>query len=106
MSQSHTLYNLDKRETINTRQAQLMSQCSTELCTATALWLLVANSNGRGGGDAKSHPMVGRWAGDRIVVQGDYAQPTDPGYISQAEISQFQDITIGVREMLYEQFIA
>ena len=35
---------------------------------------LLADGNGRGGGDLRSDsPMIGRWARDRIVIAGDYA---------------------------------
>jgi hypothetical protein len=39
----------------------------------TALAVLLSNGNGRGGGDLNSdNPIVGSWAGDPIVVAGDY----------------------------------
>lgn len=75
--------------------------------------LLLSNSNGRGGGDlyvgygedlktndgngnytltpkgaeiqARIKAISGRWAGDRIVVQGDYAEAGDPAYILDTE---------------------
>jgi len=35
---------------------------------------LLADGNNRGGGDLHSdHPIIGSWAGDRIVIAGDYA---------------------------------
>jgi hypothetical protein len=38
------------------------------------LAILLADGNGRGGGDLNSdNPIVGSWAGDNIVVAGDYA---------------------------------
>ena len=51
---------------------------SGSLCSAngtlTALAILLANGNNRGGGDLHSdHPIIGSWAGDRIVIAGDYA---------------------------------
>lgn len=30
-----------------------------------------------GGGDAPKHPMIGRWAGDRLLVHVDYATAND-----------------------------
>lgn len=42
-----------------------------------ALMALLACSNGRGGGDLAEHPLIGRWAGDRIAVVGDYAERGD-----------------------------
>jgi hypothetical protein len=39
----------------------------------TALAVLLSNGCGRGGGDLHSdNPIVGSWAGDQIVVAGDY----------------------------------
>lgn len=108
MGQNYKLYNPDKKEYVHPRRidsgAKLMEQCGFEKSTATALWLLLANSNGRGGGDASAHPMVGRWAGDRIVVQGDYAGPTDPGYISAEEADAFTDISKDVKALLDAEF--
>ena len=54
--------------------SKTVEQMGFQGSTADALFLLVANSNGRGGGDVEDHDMVGRWAGDRIVVQGDYSE--------------------------------
>lgn len=43
-----------------------------------ALCLLLADGNGRGGGDFRTlkedtDSLIGSWAGDRIVIAGDYA---------------------------------
>jgi hypothetical protein len=39
----------------------------------TALAVLLSNGNGRGGGDLdSSNDIIGSWAGDQIVVAGDY----------------------------------
>src|SRR3970040_166079 len=50
----------------------------------TALAILLAVSNGRGGGDYHANEKdpslsewVGRWGGDRIAVVGDYAEDGD-----------------------------
>lgn len=59
----------------------------------TGLTLLLADGNGRGGGDFRLHDelrgaepvdtsLVGSWAGDRIVFAGDYA---DPGRFTTVE---------------------
>jgi hypothetical protein len=106
MGQYHVLYNADKKEYVHGHDIdnglKLMEQVGHETSTASALFLLVANSNGRGGGDAKPHPMIGRWAGDRIVLQGDYAKSTDPGYIANTE--DFTNISPQVLEMLVDIF--
>jgi hypothetical protein len=44
--------------------------------TMAGLAILLADGNGRGGGDISEDPVsgiIGRWAGDRIVIAGDYA---------------------------------
>jgi hypothetical protein len=44
--------------------------------------------------------MVGRWAGDRLVVQGDYVASTDTAYIPEDEIESFTNISADVKGML------
>lgn len=104
MGQYHKLFNKDKKEYVHAHRIdnglKLLEQVGFEKSTSTALFLLVANSNGRGGGDANPHPMIGRWAGDRIVVQGDYAEPTDPGYIQEDELETYADISAQVMDLL------
>jgi hypothetical protein len=46
--------------------------------------------------------MIGRWAGDRILIQGDYAEKTDQAAQSPSELEAFTDISAGVAEMLAE----
>ena len=108
MGQYHILYNIDKKEFVHGHHIdnglKLMEQCGWPRSTATALWLLVANSNGRGGGDALKHEMVGRWAGDRIVVQGDYAEPNDTAYLTEKDIESFTEISSKVSDMLNKEF--
>ena len=78
MGQYYILANLDKQEYLNTYTfndgAKLLEfGCSGE-GTMTALAVLLSDGNGRGGGDLHSDdPIIGSWAGDRIVVSGDYA---------------------------------
>lgn len=46
--------------------------------TMLALAVLLADGNGRGGGDilgVDDLPVVGSWAGDQIVLSGDYSDP-------------------------------
>lgn len=104
MGQYHKCYNVDKKEYIHPHRIdnglKLLEQVGWEKSTATALFLLVANSNGRGGGDAKDHPMIGRWAGDRILVQGDYADSNCNGYLTEDELMGFVDISADVMDML------
>ncbi len=108
MGQYHKLYNIDKKEYVNGHNInnglKLMEQCGWDKSTSTGLWLLLANSNGRGGGDALKHPLVGSWAGDKIVVQGDYAEPGDPSFIAEEELEEFEDISSQVKMMLDAEY--
>jgi hypothetical protein len=105
MGQYHKLFNLDKKEFVHAHQInnglKLMEQCGPMHhvpSTSDALWLLLANSNGRGGGDAKQHDLIGAWAGDRIVVQGDYAEESDQSYIYNEDL--FSNISESIKQML------
>lgn len=104
MGQYHVLYNTDKKEYVHAHRIdnglKLLEQVGFEKSTSTALFLLVANSNGRGSGDANDHELIGRWAGDRIVVQGDYAEEGDQAYISDAERQTYTDISAQVLDLL------
>jgi hypothetical protein len=104
MGQYHKTYNITKREFIHPHRInnglKLMEQIGGAKSTADALFLLLANSNGRGGGDARPHPTIGRWAGDQIVVQGDYADEKDPAFISEEEREGYTDISGMVADML------
>ena len=102
MGQYHQPYNVTKKQTFNASQMisghKLMEQIGFEKSIADAVYLLLSNSNGRGGGDAKPHPLIGTWAGDVIVVQGDYAEPGDPGFIANTD--NYVDISVSVIDML------
>lgn len=110
MGQYHIAYNLDKKEFIHAHRIdnglKLMEQVGFDKSTSSALFLLLANSNGRGGGDARgdSTGLIGSWAGDRVVIQGDYAEPSDKGYIPEAEIESYTDISANVKQMLDSVF--
>lgn len=126
MGQYHILINVDKKEYVHAHRIdnglKLMEQCGFEKSTSTALWLLLACSNGRGGGDARRHPLIGTWAGDRIAVVGDYHTPDDIPGLNASELhkscypqrdedgnalgpSLFKDISLGVKQMLDAEFM-
>jgi hypothetical protein len=81
MGQYHYIVNLTKKQFIHPHRIgsglKLTEQIGWDASPSTALFLLVACSNGRGGGDVTHHPLVGHWAGDRIAIIGDYAQEGD-----------------------------
>src|SRR5262249_31446104 len=77
MGQYYLVVNLDKKEYIHPHQCgdglKLMEFGASSCGTMTALAVLLADGNGRGGGDLHSRrPVVGSWAGDRVVLAGDY----------------------------------
>ena len=83
MGQYHKTFNLTKKQFINPHKLgdglKLLEQCGySPGGTNDALHLLLACSSGRGGGDFQSESSwIGGWAGDRIAVIGDYAEPDD-----------------------------
>lgn len=104
MGQYHKVYNIDKKVMINAHGInnglKLVEQVGHDHSTSTALFFLLANSNGRGGGDVEDHYLIGSWAGDRIVIQGDYSEESDQGYISESEREGYRDISAFVNELL------
>jgi hypothetical protein len=77
--------NIDKREFIHPHQLgdglKLREFLGSTTTTALGV-LLAAMPERRGGGDLPDHDgtVVGRWAGDRIAIVGDYAEAGDiPG---------------------------
>ena len=108
MGQYHLVANLDKKEFLHPHAMgdglKLLEFGSSSDGTMTGLAILLACSNGRGGGDlhadngtpeqqALADKIVGRWAGDRIAIIGDYAETDDfPGFLSgDAEHNPWQD---------------
>jgi len=74
--------NLDKKEYVNPHKLgaglKLREQLATHPSTGEALVVLcAAMPELRGGGDLKEAEIVGRWAGDRIALVGDYAEDSD-----------------------------
>lgn len=82
MGQYHVVVNLDKEQYLNPREfgdgVKLLEFALSSGGVMTALALLLAESNNRGGGDLPTtHSLIGSWAGDRITVVGDYSNVTD-----------------------------
>lgn len=92
MGQYWKTVNLDKREFICPHKLggglKLWEQVNNPPGTPVALFILTAAMpEPRGGGDLKPHPAIGRWAGDRIVTIGDYAEDDDvPGSRTPASV--------------------
>lgn len=79
MGQYHRVINLDKKQWLRPHSfdegTKLMEFGCSSQGTMTALAILLAASNGKGGGDFRGDdPLIGSWAGDRIAIVGDYAE--------------------------------
>ena len=76
MGQYYYVVNLDKKEFLYPHKLgdglKLWEMAASGGC-GRALIPLLSDGNGRGGGDFEEHPLVGSWAGDRIVISGDYS---------------------------------
>ena len=84
MGQYHLTVNLDKKEFLMPHKfgvgLKLREQFGVYYGVQDALLMLLACSNGYGGGDfigEDKNEMIGRWAGDRIAIVGDYAMSDD-----------------------------
>ncbi len=78
MGQYYKVVNTTKGEVMTPHAfgsgAKLMEFSSDRMSIMQGLAILLADGNNRGGGDLSSdNPLVGSWAGDNIVVTGDYA---------------------------------
>jgi hypothetical protein len=92
MDQYYYIVNLDKKQYLDPQAFGHGTQLLAFSCfpggANTALACLLANSNGRGHvhGDLDSeNPLVGSWAGDRIVIAGDHAEIGDRGELDENE---------------------
>ena len=77
MGQYHKIVNIDKKQYVNPctlgEGYKLLEFGCTGTGTMTGLAILLACSNGRGGGDLYSNNnIIGSWAGDRLAIVGDY----------------------------------
>lgn len=82
MGQYYLICNLDKRQYFYSHAfgdgLKLMEFGLSGGGMMAGLAILLADGNGRGGGDIDNeveNPVIGSWAGDRIVIAGDYADP-------------------------------
>jgi hypothetical protein len=82
MGQYWKAVNLDKREFIHPHKLGCGLKLREQLCTVPGIGsaliiLCAAMPERRGGGDFSENPVIGRWAGDRIALVGDYAEDSD-----------------------------
>lgn len=94
MGQYFAIVNLDKKEYVHPHNldhgAKLWEICANNL--GGLLLFLLRKSNETGGGDVddpEQYEMAGRWAGDRVVVIGDY----DSSKLYQQAKNSFTEIS-------------
>lgn len=82
MGQYHVTCNFEKREFIHPHDLGMglkqLEQIGFDGSTGDVIFMLLSCSNERGGGDFTNvDGLLGRWAGDRVAVVGDYAEDSD-----------------------------
>ena len=157
MGQYYTAVNLDKKQILRPHNcndgAKLMEFGLSSMGMMSCLAILLADGNGRGGGDLRGHrcdgpckgrgwleqgkgpgsmkpcpvcegcgtkappEIVGSWAGDRVVITGDYADEgkfvSDTGDKEQnlyhnvyAEDSEYVDISLeAMRALAHDSYV-
>jgi len=111
MGQYHSIYNLDKQEVIHPHDiglgAKQREHTGHEASLSDMLYVLTTCSPMRGGGDFWAEVManfIGRWAGDRCVVIGDYAEDSDIPNFDLSTLTDFTDISGQARSFIYEVY--
>jgi hypothetical protein len=112
MGQYYKIVNIKKKQYIKPDTfgdgSKLMEFSMSASGVLAGLAILLADGNGRGGGDLHSeNDIVGSWAGDNIVIAGDYA---DAGkFVKEAGQNLYEvasnegeDISIKVLEALFD----
>jgi len=111
MGQYHKLVNITKKEYVKPHSiglgAKHLEGVGFEGSMGDVIYLLsIAQGNERrGGGDAEGHNYLGRWAGDEVVVVGDYYEEEDDnpkfkGLYFVDEDKKYKDISSSIRGML------
>jgi hypothetical protein len=117
MGQYYKIVNLDKKQYLDpctaATGAKLTELGKERYSLMTGLSLLLADPGHGGGGDPNEEsPLIGQWAGDRIVIVGDYIENNRHGvegnlwYVAR---DSYENITPQVMELVgrvYESDIA
>lgn len=106
MGQYYKVVNLDKKEYLHPHKfkdgLKLLEFGCSGSGTMTGLAVLLSDGNGRGSGDLHSEkPIIGSWAGDRIVITGDYADPRFTAESDESTCKESADISADTRPNLY-----
>jgi len=104
MGQYFKVVNITKKEQMRPHNfgsgAKLMEFSSDGMSIMQGLAILLADGNGRGGGDLRSeNPIVGSWAGDQIVITGDYA---DEGNFTEDPQKNLYDVSNDYKDVSFE----
>ena len=112
MGQYYKIVNIKKKQYISPYifgdGSKLMEFSMSANGVLAGLAILLADGNGRGGGDLHSeNDMVGSWSGDNIVVAGDYAdagkfvkEPDQTLY--EVASNEGEDISLKVLDALFD----
>ena len=112
MGQYYKIVNIKKKQYITPHTfgdgSKLMEFSMSANGVLAGLAILLADGNGRGGGDLHSeNDIVGSWSGDNIVVAGDYAdagkfvkEPDQTLY--EVASNEGEDISIKVLDALFD----
>lgn len=103
MGQYYKVVNKTKKEFLDPHSFGHGAKLMEFVCDAEgmlqSLAILLAEGNGRGGGDFSSdNPLIGSWSGDEITIVGDYA---DSGLYEIARKS-YKNISDDAYNMLLE----
>jgi hypothetical protein len=112
MGQYYKIVNIKKKQYIKPDTfgdgSKLMEFSMSASGVLAGLAILLADGNGRGGGDLHSeNDIIGSWAGDNIVVAGDYADAgkfvKEPEHtLYEVASSEGEDISVKVLEALFD----
>jgi hypothetical protein len=112
MGQYYKIVNIKKKQYITPHRfgdgAKLMEFAMSANGVLAGLAILLADGNGRGGGDLNSdNEIVGSWAGDNIVVAGDYADlgkfvKDQDRNLYDIAVIEGKDISLQVLEALFD----
>ena len=112
MGQYYKIVNVKKKQYITPHTfgdgAKLMEFSMSANGVLAGLAILLADGNGRGGGDLNSeNEIVGSWAGDNIVIAGDYADTGKFVKIPEQNLyevcqAEGEDISLKVLDALFD----
>lgn len=95
MGQYYLIVNIDKHQYLHPHKfgdGLKLLEFGCSFGTMCGLAILLADGNNRGNGDLRSdNPIIGSWAGDRIVVAGDYADPLNYVSAGNWELQEIAD---------------